>query len=98
MRSESIEGRKGECSVALYESAAELQRERKAALREVRRKQRAADTRIEKIERRIMTLLNRKILITQESARTIVPLWNDYVGANRALETAIADFISITSV
>lgn len=84
--------------MAVFPSVAELQRQRKQALREVRRRERAADTAIEKIERRLYTLQDRKTLITEEAASTLVPLWNDFQSKNRDLEKGLADFISICSI
>lgn len=84
--------------MAMFPSAAELQRQRKSSLREVRRRQRAADTAIERIERRLFTLLDRKTLITREVALSLVPLWNDYIAKTRDLEKGLADFISVTSI
>jgi len=83
--------------VPSYQSAAALQRVRKAALREVRRRERAADTAIEKIERRLYTLLDRKTLITHEVALTIVPYWNDFLSRVNDLEAGITDFITTTN-
>jgi len=83
--------------VAQYQSAAALQRVRKQALREVRRRERAADTAIEKIERRLFTLLDRKTLITHEVALTIVPYWNDFLSRVNDLEAGITDFITTTN-
>lgn len=83
--------------MAIFPSAAELQRERKSAAREVRRKERDADTSIEKIERRIFALIERKTLITPEAAMSLVPLWNDFKAKVTDLEKSIADFIGIVS-
>jgi len=84
--------------MGMFPSAAELQRDRKRAAREARRRQRAADTSIERIERRLFALIERKTLITPEAAETLVPLWNDYSSKNRDLEHALADFIAIVSI
>jgi len=83
--------------MALFPSAAELQRERKKAAREARRKQRLADTAIEKIERRLFALIDRKTLITTEAAETLVPLYNDFKKKASDMEKALADFIGIVS-
>ncbi|MBA7550014.1 hypothetical protein ES705_42519 [subsurface metagenome] len=77
---------------------AQLQRERKAALREVRRVQRATDTQIERIERRLFVLLDRKTLITRDVAMAFVPMWNKFFSQVKELERALADFISVTSI
>lgn len=83
--------------MATYQSAAALQRVRKAALREVRRRERATDTAIEKIERRLFVLLDRKTLITHEVALTIVPYWNAFLSRVNDLEAAVTDFITTTN-
>jgi len=76
----------------------QLQQQRKSALRECRRRQRKADTAIEKIERRLFRLLDRKTLITEEDAMKLVPEWNDFMKQVRDLEHGLADFISITAL
>lgn len=76
----------------------ELKRRRLLALRAARRIEREADSAIERIERRMFTLLNRKTIIDQEAALTMVPLWNDFRKKVGVLERALADFISIVSV
>ncbi|MBA7552677.1 hypothetical protein ES705_45247 [subsurface metagenome] len=81
-----------------YPSAAELQRQRKSALREVRRRQRAADSSMERLERRLFALIDRKTLISPESALTLIPLWNDLIKGVRDVENGITDFISITNI
>ena len=78
-------------------TVAQVQSQRKAALREVRRRERAADSQIERIERRIFTLLDRKSLITPEAALTLVPLWSDYVSLNKKLEQGLSDFFEIVA-
>lgn len=77
---------------------AELKRQRLASLRSVRRIQRAADTAIEKIERRLSSLSNRKTIIDAEAALTLVPLYNDFRDKVRTMEKALADFISVVRI
>lgn len=84
--------------MAIFYTSAELQGQRKKALREVRRRQRAADTAVEKLERRIFRLLDRKTLISSESMETLIPLWNEFIKNVRDLEHGIADAISITYI
>lgn len=76
----------------------ELRRERIAALRSARKVQRAADTAIEVLERRMFRMLDRKTIIDRESALTLVPLWNDFIAKAKAMEKALADFISVCSI
>ena len=77
---------------------AELKRNRKNALRGVKREQRALDSSLERLERRLEALRGRKTIIDREAALTIVPLWNDFAAKIRIVEKAIADFISTVSV
>lgn len=84
--------------MAEYVSEAALQRVRKAALREVRRKERAVDTAIEMLERRIFTLLDQKRLVSQANA---LGLARGYYGrvADRMVElqNAITDFVTAST-
>lgn len=77
---------------------AELQRERKEALRQVRRVQRAADTMIEKMERKLFKLLDRKTLIQERDA---VELYDKYykpfVDQIRVLENALIAFYNVSA-
>lgn len=77
---------------------AEIRRERKEALRDVRKVQRAMDSSIERLERRIFTLLNRKTVIDRPAALTLVPLWNNFIETGSKFQRALADFIEISSV
>lgn len=79
-------------------TVAELQRRRKEALREARRRQRALDTQIERIERKIFSLLDRKTLITREDALNLVPMWNEFTKLAQQTERGLTDFISVCSV
>ena len=71
---------------------------RKQALRSLRRFQRQADSSIERIERRIVALSNRKTIITREAAMSLAPLWNDFIRNVRSFETGFADFLAIVNV
>jgi len=76
----------------------ELKRNRKNALRGVKREQRALDSSLERLERRIETLRGRKTIIDREAALTLVPLWNDFAIKIRTVEKSLADFISVVSI
>lgn len=75
-----------------------LQSVRKQALREVRRRQRAADTLIERLERRIFALLERKTLIDEEDAVELYDRWfRPFMDAVKSLEQGLADFIDVSN-
>lgn len=74
---------------------AEERRKRKAGLRQVRRTQRTFDTAIEKLERRIFRLLDRKTLITIESASDLTDLYEDVLRAQRQFEADLAAFLTL---
>lgn len=76
----------------------ELKRQRIAAARAARRLQRDADTSIERIERRLFVLISRKSIIDQESAMTLVPLYNDFKRKVGRMEKGLADFISVVHI
>ncbi|MBA7549402.1 hypothetical protein ES705_41883 [subsurface metagenome] len=76
----------------------ELKSERVQAARAARRLQRAADSAIERLERRMDTLIARKQIIDRESAATLVPLYNDFRNKVRIMENGIADFITVVSL
>jgi len=77
---------------------AATQSQRKAALREIRRRQRYADTLIERIERRLFALLDRKSLVDEEDA---IELYEKYylpfVAAVKEMEKGFIDFYGITT-
>ena len=74
-----------------------LQAARKQYLREVRRRQRTADTMIERMERRIYALLDRKTLIDAEDGLELYDrYWRPFWSAVQDLEKGMADFISAT--
>ena len=76
-----------------------LQSARKAYLREVRRRQRAADTAIERMERRLFALLDRKTLIDAEDALDFVDrYWKPFWETVKDLEKGLADWMSSMQV
>ncbi len=77
---------------------AEIKRERLAMLRLVRRQQRAFDSSLERLERRIFTLLSRKTVIDRRTALTLVPLYNDMIRGVEAFERSITNFIYVSSI
>lgn len=77
---------------------ARLKHDRKSALRGVKREQRALDSSLERLERRLEVLRSRKTIIDREAALTLVPLWNDFVEKLRIVEKVLADFISVVSI
>jgi len=76
---------------------AELQRERKTSLREVRRRERALDTELERMERRIFRLLDRKTLITTDDSIGLADRVNSLGRLLRDLEVGVADFVEVSS-
>lgn len=74
---------------------AEIQRERKSVVREIRRTQRAMDTRIERLERTLFRLLDRKTLLSAKDALRIAQDWNNVLDAGRGLEAKIRDAMMI---
>ena len=76
----------------------EAKRRRKEAVRAVRRAQRAVDTRLERIERRLFRLNNFKEIITRQNLESLIPMYNDFSREVRNLEKALADMFSIVSV
>ena len=76
---------------------AQLQRERKAGVRELRRTQRALDTQVERIERRLYQLLDRKTLIDRDDAVWMVNLWIKLLELLGNMERALTDFVEIVN-
>lgn len=76
---------------------AEVQRERKAGVREVRRRERALDTKLEEMERRLYRLLDRKTLITTADTRGLVTRVNALGALLTDLENGVADLVEIAS-
>jgi len=76
----------------------EEKKRRKDAVRAARRLERQVDTSLEKLERRLLRLIQFKEIITRANVETIVPMWNDFTRDVRELEKGLADMISIISV
>ena len=76
----------------------DVKRERKEAMRAVRRAQRAHDTEIEKLERTVFRKLARKTILTLDDANEIVGKFTSLLNKLKPLEKAIADFITIVSL
>lgn len=74
---------------------AQLSAERKRALRAVRRAQRAWDTEIEKLERRIFEVLAKKTLVTRLNVGGIVFMYNLTIAKQKELESQLANFIEV---
>jgi hypothetical protein len=76
---------------------AQVKRQRLSALREVRRRQRATDTSIERLERRLFRMLRRKTVIdTDDAAALYEDYWRPFFDRVRELEQSLADFITVT--
>ena len=76
---------------------AEIRTERKNALRYVRRTQRAFDTELERMERTIFRLLDRKTVLTGDDALRISRMWNAVNGKARDFEKGLAEFYTVVS-
>lgn len=76
-------------------TVAQLQSERKNALREVRRRERTADSQIERLEREIFRLLDRKTLLTVENAISLTDKYRTFVALVTDLEKSIVDFVEV---
>lgn len=76
---------------------AQVQRERKAGLRAVRRDQRAADTNLEKWERECFRLLRKKRLIDYEDADRLLNLYNTFSASVQKWEASFANFLKLLS-
>ena len=78
---------------------AEYKKRVNAALREVRRRQRSADSSIERMERRIFALLDRKTLVDEEDAIELYDkYYKDFIQKVKHLEKGLIDFYGILSV
>ena len=75
----------------------QIKKERLDALRAFRRVERTADTSIEKLERRIYRMLESKRAITIESAKTLVPLYNDFWAKAQNMQNALTDLLILIS-
>ena len=76
---------------------AQIRAERKAALQEVRRKQRALDTYIERFERHIFRLLDRKTVLTGEDGLAIAKYIDSIYEPLNKMASAVADFYIVVS-
>jgi len=78
-------------------SEAQIQRERKAALRAVRKEQRATDTALEVWEREAYRLLRKKRLIDMEDGSRLVGLYNTVNATFSKWESALQYFLKVLS-
>lgn len=68
-------------------------------LREVRRRQRSADSSLERMERRIFALLERKTIIDEEDAIQLYERYfKEFYSLVKNLEQGLVDFYGIISV
>jgi plasmid maintenance system antidote protein VapI len=67
----------------------------KKALRNARRQYRALDSHLEKMERMMDRLIERKTRITHEQALPLAALYDQVAGKKKAFEDALADFLGI---
>lgn len=80
-------------------SLSEYRRMVAEALREVRRRERAADSSIERMERRIFALLDRKTLIDEEDAIQLYERYfKEFHNLVKDLERGLVDFYGVVSV
>jgi hypothetical protein len=69
----------------------------KRGLREARKAERQFDTRLEKVEREMDRLIDRKTLVEPKSLQTLVNLWADLRKQYPIVEKAIVNAIAIAS-
>lgn len=74
---------------------AEVRAERKRALQEVRRRQRAHDSEIERMERTIFRLLDRKTVLESKDAVRLAEHYSSLTQSLRRLEQGLTDFNTI---
>lgn len=75
----------------------EEKRRRKEAVRNLRRAEKALDTSVERVERRIFRLLQFKEIITKQNVASLIPLNNEVVQNMEAYQKALADVLVIVS-
>lgn len=75
----------------------EIKLKRQQYLRAYKRLQHTADTSIEILERRIDRILKNKRPIELETAKTLIPLYNDFVRKVKMMEKGLADFVMLIS-
>ena len=76
---------------------AEIRSERKIYLRFLRKSQRAFDTELERFERTIFRLLDRKTVLDVRDGQRLAAHWRSTVEKARAIEKGLADFFFIIS-
>lgn len=74
-----------------------IKRQRLQALRSFRRLERATDTALERLERRINRILDNNTPITPATAETLIPLYRDFWRRTREMERGLSDFVSFVS-
>lgn len=72
-------------------TVAQIQKERKDLIREIRRRERETDTTLEQLERRLLRLIDRKTLITAAEMRGLMGYYSRFFAKVQAMEKAIAD-------
>lgn len=78
-------------------SDAEVRRERKQALRQVRAAEKALDTEIERMERRLLRLLDRRTILTIKSAEELNRFYDQLVQRINNLQQSLTDYTIIVS-
>lgn len=76
---------------------AQVRAERKRALQGVRRAERALDTQIEVMERRLASLKRRKTILTSQQAAELGSQFSRIVVAVNGLERALTDFAIVVT-
>lgn len=74
---------------------AEVRAERKVYLRFLRKSQRAFDTELERFERTIFRLLDRKTVLDVRDGQRLAEHWRKTVDKARGIEKGLADFFFI---
>ena len=77
------------------ETEAQLRSRQKLWLRAVRKRQRSADSSMEKLERQILRLLDRKTRITMPQTEALDALFIDLSQKIDLLEIGLADFFTL---
>lgn len=76
-------------------SLSELRHERVTLLRAVRAVERTCDSSIERLERRLDTLIGRKTLIDKQSLLSLVDMINDFNTKADQLNGAVGDLLDL---
>lgn len=74
-----------------------IKRQRIQALREFRRTQRAVDSALEVLERRINRILDNKMAVTAATVQGLVPHYRTFWGRVREMERALADLVQFVT-